>query len=85
MAVATIAHRDALRAGTILRDYSVMGVLGGGGFGVVYQARHQLLKKLVAIKEHLPISDHALLRQAQRSARQDGLRCVYRADLPGVL
>ena len=53
--MATTAHRDALRPGTILRGYSIMAVLGGGGFGVVYQARHQLLGKLVAIKEYLPI------------------------------
>ena len=53
--MATPVHRDALRAGTILHEYSIRAVLGGGGFGVVYQAHHRLLGNLVAIKEYLPI------------------------------
>lgn len=53
--MATPVHHDALRAGTILHGYSIRAVLGGGGFGVVYQAHHRLLGNLVAIKEYLPI------------------------------
>lgn len=53
--MATSVHRDALHAGTILHEYSIRAVLGGGGFGVVYQAHHRLLGKVVAIKEYLPI------------------------------
>ena len=46
--------RGALRAGTVLRGYVIEAVLGYGGYGVVYRARHEELGHLVAIKEYLP-------------------------------
>ena len=39
-----------LAAGTQLGNYEVVRVLGYGGFGAVYEARHKLLKRRVAIK-----------------------------------
>ena len=47
-------HRLALPAGTMLQQYKIQAILGYGGFGIVYQARHQHLDQLVAIKEYLP-------------------------------
>ena len=38
----------------MLRDYTVQEVLGHGGFGIVYKARHNELDQVVAIKEYLP-------------------------------
>ena len=46
--------RTALPVGTILRGYAIESVLGHGGFGVVYLARHVELDSLVALKEYLP-------------------------------
>lgn len=46
---------DALRTGTELNGYEVESVLGHGGFGIVYKARHLDLGTIVAIKEFLPI------------------------------
>ena len=46
---------DALREGTELKGYEVESVLGHGGFGIVYKARHLDLGTIVAIKEFLPI------------------------------
>ena len=47
-------HKLALPAGTILHQYQIESVLGAGGFGIVYKARHTLLDTDVAIKEYLP-------------------------------
>lgn len=46
---------DALPAGTELHGYVIESVLGHGGFGIVYQARHKELDTLVAIKEYIPV------------------------------
>ena len=48
-------RRDALPHGAVLRDYTLEAVLGHGGFGIVYRARHNLLAHRVAIKEYLPL------------------------------
>ena len=47
-------RRDALPQGCLLRDYTTEEVLGHGGFGIVYKARHNDLDHVVAIKEYLP-------------------------------
>ena len=48
-------RRGALPAGTDLRGYTLDYVIGYGGFGIVYRARHGELGLTVAIKEYLPI------------------------------
>lgn len=47
-------RRDALPPGSRLRDYTLEAVIGSGGFGIVYRARHAELGHLVAIKEYFP-------------------------------
>ena len=47
-------RRDALPPGSVLREYRIQEVLGYGGFGIVYKARHFELEQVVAIKEYLP-------------------------------
>jgi serine/threonine protein kinase len=46
--------RGVLAAGTCLRSYEVVSVLGQGAFGVTYRARDTQLGRDVAIKEYLP-------------------------------
>lgn len=74
-------RRDALPAGTSLREYTLDRVVGHGGFGIVYQARHKELAVVAAIKEYLPIElairEGTVVRPRSGSDRldyEDGLR-----------
>jgi serine/threonine protein kinase len=52
----TTMPAHALPAGMRIRDYQILGLLGEGGFGIVYLAMDVLLERQVAIKEYLPTS-----------------------------
>ena len=76
-----LKRRDALPAGTILRDFTIQAVIGHGGFGIVYRAEHNELDLTVAIKEYLPVElavrEGATVQPrsgTDRSAFEDGLR-----------
>ncbi|MBZ2208137.1 serine/threonine protein kinase [Massilia soli] len=45
---------NCLPAGTRLSDFEITGVLGEGGFGIVYMAFDHSLQRSVAIKEYMP-------------------------------
>lgn len=47
-------HIDALPAGTRLGEFEVLGLLGVGGFGMVYRGYDHSLHREVAIKEYMP-------------------------------
>ena len=46
---------EALPPGTRLDEFEILGVLGTGGFGIVYLATDLSLDRRVAIKEYLPV------------------------------
>ena len=72
---------DALPRGAALGGYTIEDVLGHGGFGIVYRARHNELGNIVAVKEYLP-AELALRKGAVvhprsaacRGGYEDGLR-----------
>jgi serine/threonine protein kinase len=45
-----------LPIGTRLRDYEITGLIGEGGFGIVYLAWDHSLQRKVAVKEYMPAS-----------------------------
>jgi serine/threonine protein kinase len=47
-------YPNALAEGAMLNEYSIVDVLGVGGFGITYLARDTTLEKDVAIKEYFP-------------------------------
>jgi len=60
-----VTHLDALPPGTRLGEFELRGLLGVGGFGMVYQAYDHSLHRDVAIKEYMPSS---LARRSQGAA-----------------
>ena len=48
------ALHSPLPVGTRIREYVIERVLGNGGFGITYLARHSTIGRQVAIKEHFP-------------------------------
>jgi serine/threonine protein kinase len=53
---ASMAPGHTLPAGTRLRDYEITGLIGEGGFGIVYLAWDHSLQRKVAVKEYMPAS-----------------------------
>lgn len=60
----------ALRAGQSVGRYTIVSVLGHGGFGITYRATDQQLGRDIAIKEYLP---------AALAVRQDGATVLPRS------
>jgi serine/threonine protein kinase len=51
---AATGSENCLAIGSRLNDFEIIGVLGEGGFGIVYLAFDHSLQRTVAIKEYLP-------------------------------
>jgi hypothetical protein len=86
----TIAARDAappapssnvLPAGTQLAEFNVTGVIGEGGFGVVYRAHDRALQRTVAIKEYMPGALAARLSDARVTAKSEQHRATFETGL----
>ncbi len=70
-----VTHLDALPTGTRLGEFEITGLLGVGGFGMVYQAFDHSLQRDVAIKEFMPAS-------LARRSHGTGVAVRSSADLP---
>jgi serine/threonine protein kinase/Tfp pilus assembly protein PilF len=67
-----IAMKKDPAIGTIIAEkYEIQEVLGGGGMGVVYRAKHLLMQRMVAIKMLLPetVSNEYALARFQKEAQ----------------
>ena len=71
-ALAIAGSENCLPIGTRLADFEITGILGEGGFGIVYIAFDHSLQRNVAIKEYMPgvlaarAEDHSVRVRAER-------------------
>ena len=63
-------HANCLAIGTQVSDFEIIGLIGEGGFGIVYLARDVSLDRIVALKEFMP---------AAFAGRIDGVHVAVRA------
>lgn len=50
------SEHEFLPTGTQLHEFEITGLVGEGGFGVVYLAYDHLLQRRIALKEYLPVT-----------------------------
>ncbi len=72
VAAPDVTHVDALACGTRLSEFEIRGLIGVGGFGMVYRAYDHSLQRDVAIKEYMPT--------AMAGRGEDRLNVVVRAS-----
>src|SRR5688572_17050659 len=70
-ASAPVSGDNPLPIGHSLQEYVIEGLIGEGGFGIVYLARDTQLGRVVALKEYMPSSLAARTPGGQVSVRSE--------------
>lgn len=78
---ANVIHIDALPQGTLLGEFEILGLLGVGGFGMVYGAYDHSLHRTVAIKEYMPSALASRVVGTALSVRSSVDQSTYAAGL----
>ena len=76
---------DALATGTEITGYVITGLIGQGGYGVVYVARDAATGRTVAIKEYLPSAIAGRLANGNVAPRGKDMVVAYATGLKGFL
>ncbi|MFN0184882.1 MAG: protein kinase domain-containing protein [Aquabacterium sp.] len=75
------SHSSMLPVGTMMAEFKVTGVLGEGGFGIVYLAHDTSLDRRVALKEYMPSALAARSAGSQVSVKSERHRETFEAGL----
>lgn len=76
---------SALPIGEALKEYVINGIIGEGGFGIVYAAQDTLLHRNVAIKEYMPAAIANRLSPAQINLRSVRHQQTFDAGMQGFI
>ncbi|MCS6996894.1 MAG: protein kinase [Casimicrobiaceae bacterium] len=79
------AHANCLPIGTRLADFEITGVIGEGGFGIVYLGRDLTLDRVVAIKEFMPAAFAGRVDGVRVAVRSEAHRATFEAGLRGFI
>ena len=80
-----LGHVDALPAGTMLGEFELQGLLGFGGFGMVYRGFDHSLQRAVAIKEYMPSALVARTANQELSVRSSADAQTFHAGLQSFI
>ena len=81
----TLGHLDALPAGTMLGEFELQGLLGFGGFGMVYRGYDHSLQRAVAIKEYMPSALVARTANLELSAKSSADSQTFQSGLKSFI
>ena len=81
----SVTHVDALPPGTQLAEFEIQGLLGVGGFGLVYRAYDTSLQRTVAIEEYMPAALAARLDGHTVSVRSSADQGTYQSGLQSFI
>ena len=76
-----VTHANCLPVGTVIADFEVIGLVGEGGFGIVYLARDVHLDRVVAVKEYMPSAFAGRIDSTQVAVRAPNHQPTYEAGL----
>jgi serine/threonine protein kinase len=76
---------DALPLGTEMQGYVITGIVGRGGFGLVYVACDSRTQRSVAIKEYLPVAVAGRGSDGTVAPRSEQFVAAYARGLKGFL
>ena len=80
-----VVPASALPIGEILKEYVITGIIGEGGFGIVYAAQDTLLQRNVAIKEYMPAAIANRLASTQITLRSVRHQQAFDAGMQGFI
>jgi serine/threonine protein kinase len=76
---------NCLAVGTRLNDFEITGVLGEGGFGIVYLAFDHSLQRTVAIKEYMPGALAGRSADTSVTVRSERHKATFEAGLKSFI
>ena len=78
-------HANCLPVGTRVSDFEIIGLIGEGGFGIVYLAKDTSLDRVVALKEFMPSSFAGRVDGIQVAVRSANNRATFDAGLKSFI
>ena len=78
-------HANCLPVGTRISDFEIIGLVGEGGFGIVYLAKDTSLDRIVALKEFMPSSFAGRIDGVQVAVRSANNRSTFDAGLKSFI
>jgi len=74
-------HANCLPIGTVIADFEIIGLVGEGGFGIVYLAKDVSLDRVVAVKEFMPSAFAGRVEGVRVAVRAANHQATYEAGL----